>query len=77
MVHQPWYWKTLGILTLLAIPILIVFGIDGLGSAQNASKVADMLGVWYFSWGMVFIGCLAAIVVSWQCFTNASEVERS
>ena len=75
MNQKPGIWIAATIVALAQVPFLWIFSLAGMPSLKNtlASGTADVLGVWIFTWGMVWLASLAALVVAWICASGAIE----
>jgi len=61
------------VVALAMVPVLWRLGIDGLPSreAVMASRTADIAGVWVFTWGLIWAGSLAAVIITWVCWSES------
>jgi hypothetical protein len=76
---EAWKWWIAGLVSVVQIPVLWALGMGSLPSvsAIRASKTADIIGVWIFTWGLIAFGMVAALVVGWICLSSALEARRS
>jgi hypothetical protein len=68
-----------GAVALAMVPVLWMLGIDGLPSRETvmASKTADIAGVWVFTWGLIWAGSLAAVAITWVCWSEIHAKSRA
>ena len=67
-----------GIVALALVPAVWVLGIAGLPSlnAVIAARTADMVGVWIFTWSLIWITSLAGFGIAWACWSWNIEAAR-
>jgi hypothetical protein len=65
-------------IAIVCAPALIMFGLDGMPSlvAIKATHTADILGVWVMTWGLIWIGVVAAVGVAWLAWSSQAETLR-
>jgi len=53
------------------VPALLALGIYELPSLSDirASHTADIVGVWIMTWGLIVLGILGALTLSWLAWT--------
>ena len=75
MNQKPGVWIAAMIVALAQVPFLWMFSLAGMPSLQStrSTGAADVLGVWVFTWAMIWIASLAALVVAWLCGAGAIE----
>jgi uncharacterized iron-regulated membrane protein len=63
---------------LVFVPALIAFGVSDLPSIAEvrASHTADIFGVWLITWGLIALGVIGALTVSWLAWTADAEAQR-
>jgi hypothetical protein len=63
----------------LMIPVLFVLGFDGLPSMKTVldAQTFDTIGVWMFSWGLIWIAVVAALGILWAAWSWDLENARS
>lgn len=61
-----------GIAALALIPVAWIQGLTDIPSmsAVIAAKTADTLGVWVFTWSLIWVASAAAIGVAWTCWSR-------
>ena len=70
-------WFVAAAISLAAVPMLLVLGAIGFGSADSAAHVVDTLGVWVFSWALVAVAIVAALALTGLALSTAIEALRS
>ena len=73
---SPAQWIGLGLLSLAALPVAWIVGTSGFGSKAAAARVSDTAGVWIFSWGLVVMAWIGALIIAAICFAAAAEVRK-
>ena len=73
---SPAQWIGLGLLSLAALPAAWVVGTSGFGSRAAAARVSDTVGVWIFSWGLVVMSWIGALIIAAVCFAAAVEARQ-
>jgi hypothetical protein len=68
----------LSVAILAFVPALIAFGVHDLPSysAIRAEHTADIVGVWLITWGLIVLGIVGALTVSWLAWTADAAAER-
>ena len=63
----------------LMIPVLFVLGFDGLPSMKTVvdAQTFDTIGVWMFSWGLIWIAAFAALGILWAAWSWDLENARA
>jgi hypothetical protein len=64
---------------LALVPVLWIVGMTSMPSmkAVIAAKTADTVGVWIFTWSLIWIGSAAALGIAWAGWSWEREVARA
>jgi len=60
------------VVSLAMIPLLWVFAFDAIPALDvvRADQSGGRMGPWVFTWALVWLASLAAIVVAWLCYAS-------
>ena len=61
------------------VPVILWFAIDAIPprSVIEAEAHGNRMGPWTFTWGLAWIGVLAACLVGWLCILASNAPENS
>lgn len=68
-----------GVVALALVPVLWIVGMTSMPSmkAVVAAKISDTVGVWVFTWTLIWIGSAAALGIAWACWSWEIEIARA
>ena len=71
MNRPPVASMVISVTILTFVPALLALGIYELPSLRDirASHTADIVGVWIMTWGLIVLGILGALTLSWLAWT--------
>jgi hypothetical protein len=63
------------VLSLAMIPILWIFALDAVPALAvvQGDKSGGRMGPWVFTWALVWLGSLAALIVAWLCYVSLDD----
>jgi hypothetical protein len=61
--------------SLVMVPILWIFALDAIPALDVVRHDASggRMGPWVFTWALVWIASIAAVVVAWLCYTATED----
>lgn len=71
--------RIVGVAALVCIPIVWAFGLADVPSMATvkASHTADIVGVWIFTWALIWVASAAACAVAWICWSLDRQADRT
>jgi hypothetical protein len=63
------------VLSLAMIPVLWVFAFDAIPALAvvQGDKSGGRMGPWVFTWALVWLASLAALIVAWLCYASIDD----
>jgi hypothetical protein len=67
-----------GVLVVGLMALMWYWGFTTIPSATEVkeARTADMLGVWWFTWGLIWLATLSGIVIAWLCWALEMDARR-
>jgi len=63
------------VLSIAMIPVLWIFAFGAIPSLAivQSDKSGGRMGPWIFTWALVWVASLAALVVAWLCYVSLDD----